>query len=88
MKTTVDNVHSANPGVYCARPTQFGNPFTIGKDGTREEVIEKYRVHFYKKLKDPKFKEAIMKLKGQVLLCFCYPLDCHCNVIADYLNEN
>ncbi len=24
----------------------FGNPFIIGKDGTREEVIKKYKIYF------------------------------------------
>lgn len=87
--TTVENVHSGKPGIYCARPTQFGNPFAIGKDGNRAQVIAKYREYFYNKLEaDTKFKEAVLKLKGHVLLCFCYPLDCHCNIIADYLNEN
>lgn len=29
--------------VYIGRPSKFDNPFVIGPDGTREEVIEKYR---------------------------------------------
>ena len=29
--------------VYIRRPSKWGNPFSIGVDGTREEVIEKYR---------------------------------------------
>ena len=29
--------------VYVGRPTKWGNPYVIGKDGTRAEVIEKYR---------------------------------------------
>ncbi len=28
---------------YIGRPGPYGNPFTIGRDGTREEVIAKYR---------------------------------------------
>lgn len=36
---------SAAPGrVYIGRPSKWGNPFVIGRDGSREEVIEKYRV--------------------------------------------
>jgi Domain of unknown function (DUF4326) len=31
-------------GVYIGRPSILGNPFKIGKDGTREEVGQKYRV--------------------------------------------
>jgi hypothetical protein len=28
--------------VYIGRPGKWGNPFVIGKDGTRAEVIAKY----------------------------------------------
>ncbi len=28
--------------VYIGRPGKWGNPFEIGKDGNRAEVIEKY----------------------------------------------
>ena len=35
------------PGaVYIGRPSIFGNPFVIGPDGDRGEVIEKYRAYF------------------------------------------
>jgi hypothetical protein len=27
---------------YIGRPSMWGNPFVIGKDGTRAEVVEKY----------------------------------------------
>lgn len=29
--------------VYVGRPTQFGNPFVVGRDGARGECIELYR---------------------------------------------
>lgn len=29
--------------VYVGRPTKWGNPFVIGRDGDRDEVIERYR---------------------------------------------
>lgn len=28
--------------VYIGRPGPYGNPFTIGRDGNRKEVIDKY----------------------------------------------
>ena len=31
--------------ISCDRETAVGNPFVIGKDGTREEVIEKFDVY-------------------------------------------
>ena len=29
--------------VFVGRPTKWGNPFVIGRDGSRAEVIAKYR---------------------------------------------
>lgn len=28
---------------YIGRPSKWGNPFVIGADGTRDEVVERYR---------------------------------------------
>jgi len=75
--------------VYVGRPTIYGNPFRIGLDGTREEVIEKYRDYFYGRLKiDEKFRVAVSKLENaESLCCWCAPLPCHADVIAKYLEE-
>lgn len=29
--------------VYIGRPSKWGNPFIVGADGTRDEVIQKYK---------------------------------------------
>jgi len=29
--------------VYIGRPSRFGNPFVVGRDGTRDECIALYR---------------------------------------------
>lgn len=74
--------------VYVGRPSIFGNPFTIGKNGNREEVIEKYRDYFLNKINSNlQFKKAVEKLRGKVLGCWCYPKDCHARIIIDYLGE-
>jgi hypothetical protein len=46
------------------RTTKWGNPFIIGIDGTREEVIEKHRRWF---LRNKKLMKELIKLKGRVL---------------------
>ena len=74
------------PGsVYVGRPSPFGNPFSIGKDGSREEVIEKYRQW----LQDQPRLIKIMKreLKGKDLVCFCAPKPCHGDVIKEVVEE-
>lgn len=73
---------------YIGRPSVFGNPFVIGKDGDREQVISKYREWFYQKLKDDvQFLIAVNGLKGKRLICWCSPQRCHGDVIAEFLNS-
>jgi hypothetical protein len=72
--------------VYIGRPSKWGNPFTIGKDGNRWQVIEKYRIWLDTQ---PGLKEQMKKeLKGKDLVCFCVPRACHGNVILRIANED
>ena len=73
--------------IYIGRPSTWGNPFEIGKDGTREEVIKKYKRHM---LANPELirilKEQVtsMETKGTVhLVCWCAPLACHGDVLKE-----
>ena len=71
--------------VYIGRPSKWGNPFNIGKDGTREEVILKY----LRWLKDqPKLIAELDELKGKVLGCWCAPNACHGDALAKLANDN
>ena len=88
LTTTVVNKYREPFDVYCGRPSVFGNPFAIGRDGSREQVIEKYRHYFYFKLNSvPGFKAQVLRLQGKRLGCYCKPQACHCDVIAEYLNN-
>ncbi len=73
--------------VYIGRGSFFGNPYVIGKDGDREQVVEKYRKWFGERLKDDNFRKQVLGLRGKVLACYCWPKLCHGNVIIDYLRE-
>lgn len=75
--------------VYIGRGTLWGNPYQMGKEGTRDEVIAKFAYDFEKRfLKLPeKFDENIEKLRGKTLGCHCKPAACHGDVIANYLNS-
>jgi hypothetical protein len=74
--------------VPVSRGTPWGNPFEIGKDGSREEVIDKYRKYFHKKIKNSRqFKNDTLKLLGMDLVCWCAPLPCHAKVIIDWLRS-
>jgi hypothetical protein len=83
-KTTVVNIRDSRYDVYIGRNSRFGNPFRIGIHGTREEVINKYRVYL---LSSPTLLREIENLRGKTLGCFCYPMPCHGDVIAQILDE-
>lgn len=71
-------------GVYIGRPSRFGNPFVIGRDGTREEVIAKYRAWI---MTQPDLLAALPELRGQDLLCWCAPKPCHGDVLLELANQ-
>jgi len=77
---------SARKGVvYIGRPSKWGNPFVIGRDGDRHEVIAKYREWVESR---PELIGMIKaELKGQDLICFCAPLACHGDVLLSIANE-
>ena len=66
------------------RTTRWGNPFVIGRDGTRSEVIAKYRVWLWRQIESGKIKiDDLAPLHGQTLACWCAPRACHGDVLAD-----
>lgn len=69
--------------VYVGRPSKWGNPFVIGRDGTREEVVEKY----YLWLQDQELLNDISELEGKDLVCWCDPLPCHADVLIRLAND-
>lgn len=65
------------------RATKWGNPFKIGIDGTRDEVIAKYREYI---LGRPDLLADLPELKGKALACWCAPKACHGDVLAELAN--
>lgn len=92
--TRVVNIKSSQYDVYIGRIGRgedgyFGNPFPLSHDSpqNRESVLILYEKYFHTRLdKDPEFKRRIHELKGKVLGCFCKPLQCHGDIIIEYLN--
>jgi hypothetical protein len=66
--------------VYIGRPSKWGNPFSIGKDGTRDEVIAKYLEYV---LNNDELMAELPELKGKRLGCWCAPLACHGDILAE-----
>ena len=98
-QTTIVNMRCHKPDIDCSRVSIFGNPYEIGRDGTRDEVCDLYEAHFYKKIHDPGFRAKVLELKGKRLGCWCRCLPpcnnpkckthrCHLETILKYLNLN
>jgi len=79
-------VHKNRPhDVYIGRPSIWGNPFVVGRDGSRLQVIERYRAWLFEHRPDLVTK-ARTELKGKVLGCWCAPLPCHGDILAEIAN--
>jgi hypothetical protein len=70
--------------VYVGRPSKFGNPYEIGRDGSREEVIQKYEAWLLSADNGLRI-EDLRQLKGKDLVCWCAPLACHAEVLLKYI---
>ena len=72
--------------VYVGRPSKWGNPYKIGRDGSRTEVIELYR-HYLAQRNLIHTKLDLSELSGKDLACWCAPLPCHADVLLELANE-
>lgn len=84
---------------YLVSNGYFDNPFKVGQTYSdvrnhkitikdRNHSIEVYKGYFnFKIAQDPEFKSRILELKDKRLGCFCKPLPCHGDIIAEYLNN-
>ena len=64
------------------RKTKWGNPFSIGKDGSRAEIIAKYRRNLWREIKTGQISIAeLASLAGRDLVCHCVPHACHAEVL-------
>ena len=69
--------------MYVGRPTKWGNPFEIGVDGSREEVIEKYGKWIQTQ---PALLDDLPELCDKVLACWCSPKPCHGDILLQLAN--
>lgn len=79
--------------VYIGRGTIFGNRHTYGyckvcnRLHDRKESIDEYKKEFYNRLTDESFRDSVLSIKGEILGCWCKPLQCHGDIIIEYLNN-
>jgi Domain of unknown function (DUF4326) len=64
-RSASDRCQSASKSVA---PADGGNPFVIGRDGLRDEVIAKYRAWI---VRQPALMAALHELRSKDLVCWC-----------------
>ncbi len=71
---------------YNLPQSKWANPWVIGVDGTRAEVIEKYKSWILTK---PELLKDINELKDKTLACWCdHPTeDCHGRILLELLKD-
>lgn len=66
--------------VYIGRPSKWGNPFNVEVYGRRRAVMM-YREGIEG---NPEMLAAVKaELKDKILVCYCHPLSCHGDVLAE-----
>ena len=87
-------IGSLLPGqAYVGPPSVLGNPFVVGRDGSRNEVIAQYRCWLGARLQEPNSPQAdeLRRLLARAaageleLLCWCHPLPCYAEVVRSAL---
>lgn len=87
--------HYKGRGVYIGRGSIFGNPFHIGVDGNRAQVLALYRSYLWAAVNpaDPlntdnvlyraviRLCDKFVKDKEINLICHCAPVPCHGDII-------
>lgn len=69
--------------VNIMRPGPFGNPFVIGRDGDRLQVVQKHRAYL---IRNPELQAKVRaELTGKKIGCVCAPLPCHGDNYVDLI---
>lgn len=69
--------------VYIGRGSKWGNPFKIGRDGDRSDVIAKHEAWLRGR---HDLLRSLPELRGRYLVCFCAPAACHGDLLLRLAN--
>jgi hypothetical protein len=74
--------------IYVGRPTKWGNPFVLTREGERTNVLEQYKKWIYSPERS-EFREKVRReLRGHDLICWCAPKACHADVLLEIANSD
>ena len=78
----IGRFHRSKYGFY--PKSKWHNPFKIGEDGTREEVLKTYRSYV---LTRSDLMSSLHELKGKRLGCWCKPEACHGDILVELVDQ-
>ncbi len=92
MPVTVVNIRNSLFTVYIGRAnrrynlpqSKWANPFKIGSDGDRDQVVDKYRTYIRSRAD---LMAALADINYAKLGCWCKPAKCHGDVLAELIAE-
>lgn len=80
---------TSHPRTYIGRGTLWGNPYVLGKDGSRKDVLRAYAKLMNVRLnsEDKPFWDAeLAEMGGTYLTCHCAPKACHGDILLGIIN--
>jgi hypothetical protein len=91
----INNVYIGRRGIvfidnerFPKKDSPFCNPFKMGKNSSRDEVIKKYKEYILIKIeKEPELKNELILMKGKNLGCWCHPESCHGDILLELINS-
>lgn len=69
---------------YRVETSKWANPFRVGVDGNRHEVIHQYREYI---LRTPRLLVQLGELLDKTLVCWCMPQPCHGDVLVELATD-
>ena len=83
LREAFEYTHVVNNTVLIDRRTRWGNPWRVGRDGSRDEVIDRYRADLWRRIRAGEVSlEELAELNGCWLACWCEPEPCHGDMLA------
>jgi len=67
------------------RGSRWGNPYVIGVDGNREQVIRLFEE--YARFRVKQQPHWLDRLVGKDLACWCAPLKCHGDILLELISN-
>jgi hypothetical protein len=85
MKCRAVNLKKESYDVYIGRGSKWGNPFAMRNQSQteRDRVCEEYEKYFW----TTDLPNQLSELRGKRLGCYCKPLRCHGDFLADLVNK-